>query len=287
MALNVDSETSTSTSHLYIPAPELSESPIPSSSSSRAPQLLKDRLYIGNLHPSVNEYTLLQVFSKFGKVSKLDFLFHKAGPNRGKPRGYAFVEYLDPTDAAKALEGTNDKLLRGRKLVVTHAQQASLDQMGASSKSRKADNRPTTLSIMKSGHGHRSEGTSSKIAMMEAKLRQMERTSSTSQRALPNKPVASLLPLPGTTRAAKAPRHAGQFPPSIQHPSFLGSQSPPAGLAEMRKSQQAPSTIPVAGAETSLQTLSPGPRMDLSKGSKHSSQKHSLSGVKILKGGNR
>jgi hypothetical protein len=33
------------------------------------------------------------VFSKFGKVTKLDFLFHKTGLLKGKPRGYAFVEY--------------------------------------------------------------------------------------------------------------------------------------------------------------------------------------------------
>ncbi len=41
----------------------------------------------------LRRYSLLQAFSKFGKISKLDFLFHKAGPHKGKPRGYAFVEY--------------------------------------------------------------------------------------------------------------------------------------------------------------------------------------------------
>lgn len=40
-------------------------------------------------------YTLLQVFTKFGKIAKLDFLFHKSGVNKGKPRGYAFVEYMN------------------------------------------------------------------------------------------------------------------------------------------------------------------------------------------------
>ena len=35
----------------------------------------------------------MTVASKHGKVAKLDFLFHKAGPQKGKPRGYAFVEY--------------------------------------------------------------------------------------------------------------------------------------------------------------------------------------------------
>ena len=35
----------------------------------------------------------MQVCSKVGKIAKLDYLFHKTGPLRGKPRGYAFVEY--------------------------------------------------------------------------------------------------------------------------------------------------------------------------------------------------
>ena len=47
----------------------------------------------GVLKTFLIRYTLLQVFSKFGKVTKLDFLFHKTGLLKGKPRGYAFVEY--------------------------------------------------------------------------------------------------------------------------------------------------------------------------------------------------
>ena len=33
------------------------------------------------------------MFSKFGKIAKLDWLFHKTGLLKGRPRGYAFVEY--------------------------------------------------------------------------------------------------------------------------------------------------------------------------------------------------
>ncbi|KAJ7686651.1 hypothetical protein B0H17DRAFT_845661, partial [Mycena rosella] len=142
----------------------------------------QDRLYIGNLHPTVDEYSLLQIFSKFGKVTKLDFLFHKTGVLKGKPRGYAFVEYGNKDDALKALSTAHDKLLRGRKLVVTYAQQAPVDPGApygtAASKHRKTmaeSGRPTTLSMIKSGLGNRHEGTRDKIAMMEAKLRQMER----------------------------------------------------------------------------------------------------------------
>lgn len=35
----------------------------------------------------------MQLCAKYGKISKLDYLFHKTGPQKGKPRGYAFVEY--------------------------------------------------------------------------------------------------------------------------------------------------------------------------------------------------
>ncbi|PFH51646.1 hypothetical protein AMATHDRAFT_133115, partial [Amanita thiersii Skay4041] len=143
----------------------------------------KDRLYVGNLHPSVDEYTLLQIFSKFGKITKLDFLFHKTGPLKGKPRGYAFIEYRNQDDALKALTKAHDKLVRGRKLVVTYAHQAPLDQAYSGNtsgvmrhkKGIAESGRPTTLSLIKSGVNDRHHArTEDKIAMMEAKLRQLE-----------------------------------------------------------------------------------------------------------------
>jgi RNA recognition motif-containing protein len=94
--------------HLTFPSAE-SDAPEPPTNALPQPRLLlKDRLYVGNLHPTVDEYVcqvlrfinltasryaLLQVFSKFGKITKLDFLFHKTGALKGKPRGYAFIEY--------------------------------------------------------------------------------------------------------------------------------------------------------------------------------------------------
>lgn len=42
-----------------------------------------------------SRYTLVQVFSKFGKITSVDYLFHKSGPLKGKPRGYAFLKYTD------------------------------------------------------------------------------------------------------------------------------------------------------------------------------------------------
>lgn len=110
-------QTPTLDDHLYFPV-ITDQDTLPDShantTDNQPRQILRDRLYVGNLHPSVDEsvpfatrtskanwkrpqflirYTLLQVFSKFGKVTKLDFLFHKTGLLKGKPRGYAFVEY--------------------------------------------------------------------------------------------------------------------------------------------------------------------------------------------------
>jgi RNA recognition motif. (a.k.a. RRM, RBD, or RNP domain) len=94
----------TSTTTPFLSFPNQDDEPGPSTERAQAAPtktvLLKDRLYVGNLHPSVDEYTLLTLFSKFGSISSLDFLFHKSGPSRGKPRGYAFVEFADQAVSA-------------------------------------------------------------------------------------------------------------------------------------------------------------------------------------------
>ena len=41
----------------------------------------------------MDEYALIQVFQKYGQITKLDFMFHKTGVLKGKPRGFAFVEF--------------------------------------------------------------------------------------------------------------------------------------------------------------------------------------------------
>ena len=59
------------------------------------PWTSKSNCHVLNVYQTscVARYTLVQLFSKFGTISKLDYLFHKAGPMKGKPRGYAFIEY--------------------------------------------------------------------------------------------------------------------------------------------------------------------------------------------------
>ncbi|CDZ96186.1 rna-binding domain-containing protein [Phaffia rhodozyma] len=145
------------------------------------------RLYVGNLQFTVDEFALIKIFSRFGKIAKLDFLFHKSGPMRGKPRGYAFVEFATKEDAMKALTGLHDKPLRGRNLVVTFASQmqngdgssfsSNGGKYGSNSGSGSHDRR-TTLSMVKNQRAP--QGADAQIAALEAKLAQMKKSSAAS-----------------------------------------------------------------------------------------------------------
>ncbi|GAA5976360.1 hypothetical protein JCM5350_001432 [Sporobolomyces pararoseus] len=145
--------------------------------------LSEKRLYIGNLSTSVDEYSLMQICSKYGKISKLDYLFHKSGPQKGKPRGYAFIDYSTKEESLKAMNTLHDKVLRGRKLIVSLAsEQDSKDSSalagGGGNKKRKSVaqsevNRPTTISLLK-GQGVAHVPTNRKIAALEAKLALMK-----------------------------------------------------------------------------------------------------------------
>ncbi|KAJ3179118.1 hypothetical protein HDU87_003074 [Geranomyces variabilis] len=93
------------------------QQPPPSSASTSTST--STRLYIGNLPPSLTEYHLAALFSPFGALTKIDYLWHKHGPHRGEPRGYCFIEYADARSACKAVaafsedKGNHPGLLRG------------------------------------------------------------------------------------------------------------------------------------------------------------------------------
>ncbi|KDE08132.1 hypothetical protein MVLG_01613 [Microbotryum lychnidis-dioicae p1A1 Lamole] len=134
------------------------------------------RLYIGNLSPSTDEYTLMQLCSKHGKIQQLDYLFHKSGPLRGKPRGYAFVEFSTRDEALRAMVAMDDQLVRGRKISVTaaSAQQTYDDATSSAGRGRGAGRgsdptRPTAISLLKSQNSG-GGSTNKKIAALEAKL---------------------------------------------------------------------------------------------------------------------
>lgn len=92
---------------------------------ARAAAISDKRLFIGNLHPSVDEYCLVQAFTPHGHIVKLDIVFHKTGALKGKPRGYAFIEYAKTQEAVKAIRANDGRMLRGRELRVSFANAVS------------------------------------------------------------------------------------------------------------------------------------------------------------------
>ncbi|BGP19490.1 hypothetical protein JCM10213_006310 [Rhodosporidiobolus nylandii] len=146
--------------------------------STSTQQQSDKRLYVGNLSTTVDEYLLMQVCAKHGKIAKLDYLFHKTGPQKGKPRGYAFVEYSTKEEAQRAMQALNDKVLRGRKMVISLASEQQPDdrtQLGMKKPRgpiQSDAHKPTAISLLKGG-GVAKAPVNRKIAALEAKLAAM------------------------------------------------------------------------------------------------------------------
>ncbi|ORY33463.1 hypothetical protein BCR39DRAFT_520229 [Naematelia encephala] len=185
----------------------------PSSSSSSSAAGKPDRLYVGNLAPSVDEYALLQVFQKYGKITKLDFMFHKSGVLKGKPRGYAFIEFSNKDDALKAMVKLHDRLLRGRNLVVTYANSAPPTDLPPPIKGRRSTEpaKTTTLSLLKTSR--RPQSAAAQIAAMEAKLAAMAKRKPADEDYIPGQSVL--------VSRSVSPMMAGSVSPMP-----AGSQSP-------------------------------------------------------------
>jgi len=79
------------------------------------------RLWIGNIDPKIREIHLLKLFKPFGTIMQLDYLFHKSGPLKGEPRGYAFLAFDNPDSAERARQTLDGKWAVGKKIAVKYA----------------------------------------------------------------------------------------------------------------------------------------------------------------------
>jgi RNA recognition motif-containing protein len=75
-------------------------------------------IFVGNLSRDATEEDLRSAFSTFGQVSKVTILKDKF---TGEPRGFGFVEMPVKTEAQAAINGMNQKDLKGRALNVNEA----------------------------------------------------------------------------------------------------------------------------------------------------------------------
>ena len=76
------------------------------------------RLFVGNLSYQTIESDLQEYFSQAGVVTSVNLMFDKV---TGKSRGFAFIEFATPEEAAKAVEQFHNKEFQGRPLTVNIA----------------------------------------------------------------------------------------------------------------------------------------------------------------------
>jgi RNA recognition motif-containing protein len=84
------------------------------------------RLFVGNLHSSVTEGDLIRLFQKCGTVVDVNYMWHKVGPKKGQPKGFAFVGMKSSDEVERAISKYHGYEFKGRKLTVSHSENEHL-----------------------------------------------------------------------------------------------------------------------------------------------------------------
>jgi RNA recognition motif-containing protein len=79
-------------------------------------------IYAGNLSFDVTEEDLRQAFESYGQVESVTIVKDKYS---GQSRGFGFVEMPSKAEATSAINGLNEKELKGRTLNVNEARPRS------------------------------------------------------------------------------------------------------------------------------------------------------------------
>ncbi|HYD35806.1 MAG TPA: RNA-binding protein [Vitreimonas sp.] len=86
--------------------------------SSNAPQVNPNKLYVGNLPYRIREEELRELFSQYGEVTSATVITDKMS---GRSKGFGFVEMATEDGANQAVEALNGTDMDGRALVVNVA----------------------------------------------------------------------------------------------------------------------------------------------------------------------
>ncbi|KAL3424496.1 CC1-like family splicing factor [Phlyctema vagabunda] len=86
----------------------------PEATGTNPNQIPFHRLYVGNIHFSITESDLQNVFEPFGELEFVQLQKEE----QGRSRGYGFVQFRDPNQAREALEKMNGFDLAGRPIRV-------------------------------------------------------------------------------------------------------------------------------------------------------------------------
>jgi len=75
-------------------------------------------IYVGNLSYEVTEEDLKEAFEAFGQVETVKVILDF---DTGRSKGFGFIKMSNNTDTQSAIDGLNDKELKGRTLKVNSA----------------------------------------------------------------------------------------------------------------------------------------------------------------------
>ncbi|MBM9510825.1 RNA-binding protein [Desulfogranum marinum] len=76
-------------------------------------------IYVGQLPFDVNENDLEVLFSEFGEVASARLIMDRYS---GRPKGFAFVEMPNNSEADAAIKSLNKSMFKGREIKVNQVQ---------------------------------------------------------------------------------------------------------------------------------------------------------------------
>ena len=74
-------------------------------------------LYVKNLDPTINNNDLFNLFRQFGRIVSARVM---TNPTTGQSKGYGFVSYGKPEEAALALNEMDGMLVRSKQIIVAY-----------------------------------------------------------------------------------------------------------------------------------------------------------------------
>ena len=75
-------------------------------------------IFVGNLAPDVSDQELEDAFAKFGKVKTTKIIRDLFSQ---QSKGFGFVEMMNNTEAASAMQELNTSELKGKRIIVNEA----------------------------------------------------------------------------------------------------------------------------------------------------------------------
>jgi len=79
---------------------------------------LTTNLYVGNIHPKMNEEMLCQTFGKFGPLASVKVMWPRTEEERARNKNSGFVAFMKREDGARCLDEMKDSEIMGYKIQI-------------------------------------------------------------------------------------------------------------------------------------------------------------------------